>query len=61
MTNLSVREFEKINGTQMSCTRLKKHLTEMLANSAQCKAILECINHDTGEYRIVLEGVLENE
>ncbi len=31
----------------------------MLASSSQCQAILETINQDTGEYRIVLQGIIE--
>ncbi|MFQ5675968.1 MAG: hypothetical protein ACE5G1_08740 [bacterium] len=61
MANITVAELGKISATKLSGTSLKKHVTEMLANSSQCKAILECVNQDTGEYRIVLEGVIEKE
>ena len=61
MVNLNYKDLRKINITQLSCTNLKKHVTEMLENSSRCKAILECVNQDTGEYRIVLEGIIETE
>lgn len=61
MASITATELDKISSTGLSGTSLKKHITEMLANSSQCKAILECVNQDTGEYRIVLEGVIEKE
>lgn len=59
MGKSAVKELEIINTKQVSCTTLKEYIKDMLANSSQCKAILECINHDTGEYRIVLQGIIE--
>ncbi|NIR52036.1 hypothetical protein GWO43_25795 [candidate division KSB1 bacterium] len=50
---------EELNVTQLSCATLKNRIREMLDNSSQCKAILEGINPDTDEYRIVLHGILE--
>ena len=61
MVNSNYKELHRINITQLSCTNLKKHVTEMLENSSHCKAIFECVNQDTGEYRIVLEGNIETE
>ena len=61
MVNSNYKDLHRINITQLSCTNLKKHVTEMLENSSYCKAILECVNQDTGEYRIVLEGIIETE
>ncbi|MFQ5486590.1 MAG: hypothetical protein ACE5HS_03710 [bacterium] len=59
MHKVNVQDLENINTTKISGQTLKKHLMAMLASSSQCKAILECINKDTGEYRIVLQGILE--
>jgi len=42
-----------------SGSTLKKQISQMLAQSSQCEAIFQCINHDTGEYKIVLHGVLD--
>ncbi|MFQ5640401.1 MAG: hypothetical protein ACE5IR_20670 [bacterium] len=55
----SVEDFEVINARELSCEKLKEYLREMLASSSQCKALLESVNHDTGEYRIVLQGIIE--
>ncbi len=61
MVNSNFKDLQRMDITQLSCTNVKKHVTAMLENSSQCKAILECINQDTGEYRIVLEGIIETE
>jgi len=61
MVNSNFKDLQRMDITQLSCTNLRKHVTAMLENSSQCKAILECINQDTGEYRIVLEGIIETE
>lgn len=60
MSKINIEELEKLHSPYISSMTLKQHIIEMLANSTQCKAIIESINHDTGEYRIVLQGTLEN-
>ncbi len=61
MENSNFKDLQRMNATLLSCTNLKKHVADMLENSSHCKAILECVNQDTGEYRIVLEGIIETE
>lgn len=56
MTNPSIEETRL---TMRSGSTLKKQISQMLAQSSQCEAIFQCINHDTGEYKIVLHGVLD--
>ncbi|MFQ5864992.1 MAG: hypothetical protein ACE5IW_07175 [bacterium] len=60
MTKLNLNELDELLTPQISSETLKRHIIEMLSNSSQCKAILESVNQDTGEYRIVLQGTLEN-
>ncbi|MFQ6112759.1 MAG: hypothetical protein ACE5NG_01580 [bacterium] len=60
MAKMDLNELDELLTPQTSSETLKKRLIEMLTNSSQCKAILESINQDTGEYRIVLQGTLEN-
>ncbi len=60
MQSVFLKEIEDLNATHLSSAALKKRITEMLANSSQCRAILECINQNTGEYRIVLQGIIES-
>ena len=59
MSKLDFIELEKVNLTKLSGVTLKKQIASMLDNSSQCKAILETINQDTGEYRIVLQGIID--
>ena len=55
----NIKKYQRINTAHLSCATVKQHITELLANSSQCQTILECMNQDTGEYRIVLQGILE--
>lgn len=41
----------------VSANALRYYLAELLQNSETCHAILEKLNTQTGEYRIVLQGV----
>lgn len=59
MTNVLQNDLEDIDATQLSSISLKEHIGKILARSCQCKAILECVNKDTGEYRLVLQGILD--
>lgn len=60
MAKLNDTDLSKFYAPFLSSTTLKKHIVDMLTNSTQCKAILENINYETGEYRIVLQGILNN-
>lgn len=59
MDRENYQDLQKLSAMQMSGSALKQHVVDIVNNSSQCKVILECVNHDTGEYRIVLEGVIE--
>lgn len=59
MAKLNFRDLESLTLTKLSGASLKKQIVAMLASSSQCQAILETINQDTGEYRIVLQGIIE--
>ncbi len=59
MAQVKFTDLEKLNVTKLSGASLKKQISAMLENSSQCRAILETINQDTGEYRIVLQGIIE--
>ncbi|MFQ5708550.1 MAG: hypothetical protein ACE5HO_13925 [bacterium] len=60
MSEFDFKELEELQSLYFSSATLKKRIVKMLSKSTQCKAILESVNHDTGEYRIVLQGTLEN-
>jgi len=59
MTNFNVRDLEIIRNAKISSSTLKKQLGNMLQCSGNCRAIVESLNRETGEYRIVLQGTLE--
>ncbi len=59
MPQLELSNVMDLNLTKLSGVSLKKQIEKMLASSSQCKAILETVNHDTGEYRIVLQGIID--
>ncbi|MFQ5823942.1 MAG: hypothetical protein ACE5JB_07800 [bacterium] len=60
MVKININELDELLTPQIASETLKKNIIDLLTNSSQCKAILESINQDTGEYRIVLQGTLEN-
>lgn len=60
MTKFNIRDLEIIKNANVSSSTLKRQLTNMLENSTNCRAIVESLNRETGEYRIVLQGTLES-
>jgi len=59
MTKFDIKDLETIRNANVSPTVLKAKIASMLENSADCRAIVETLNRETGEYRIVLQGTLE--
>jgi len=56
MTKNKVQELESLRNTGVSASDLKQQLGNVLENSGDCRAIVESLNRETGEYRIVLQG-----
>jgi|GEM_PF-3075616 len=54
-------EHYQMHLNKLSGPSLKKQVTKMIVNSTQCQAIFECVNSETGEYKLVLHGVLDLE
>ena len=40
---------------------MRSKLNEMIVNSTVCRAKIESINTETGEYRVVLQGSIDKE
>lgn len=59
MTKFNVRDLEIIRNANISSSTLKRQIGNMLQSSDDCRAIVESLNRETGEYRIVLQGTLE--
>jgi hypothetical protein len=59
MSNFNIRDLEIIRNANISSSTLKRQINNMIQSSDNCRAIVESLNRDTGEYRIVLQGTLE--
>lgn len=59
MAKFDIKDLETIRNANVSPTVLKTKIANMLESSADCRAIVESLNRETGEYRIVLQGTLE--
>lgn len=59
MTKFDVRDLEVIKSAKLPYTTLRRQLTNMVESSKNCRAIVESLNRKTGEYRIVLQGILQ--
>ncbi len=40
---------------------LRAKLSELIVNSTTCRAKVDAINPETGEYRVVIQGTLDRE
>ncbi len=60
MIKFNIRDLEIIRNAKISSSTLKRQLGNVLESSGNCRAIVESLNRETGEYRIVLQGTLEN-
>jgi len=59
MTKFDVQDLQVIRNAKLSYSTLKKQLGNMVESSENCRAIVESLNRETGEYRIVLQGTLD--
>ena len=59
MTTFNIKDLEIIRNANISSSTLKRQINNMLQSSDNCRAIVESLDRDTGEYRIVLQGTLE--
>ena len=53
-----------LNGLEVKPTSpgaMRSKLNEMIVNSTVCRAKIESINPETGEYRVVLQGSIDKE
>ncbi len=59
MIRYTVRDLEVIKNANLSHSRLKRQLRKILESSGNYRAIVAGLNRMTGEYRIVLQGTLD--
>lgn len=55
----NIRDLEIIRNANISSSTLKRQINSMIESSDNCRAIVESLNRDTGEYSIILQGTLD--
>jgi hypothetical protein len=61
MTRFSIQELGSLESGHSSPGALRSRIGEMILGSTVCRAKVETLNPDTGEYRVVLQGTLDRE
>ena len=61
MKRFLVHEFPSLEGSPSSPNSLTSKLSAMIDSSTVTRVRVEGINHETGEYRVVLQGSLDLE
>ena len=61
MTRFRIHDLKALEVTPTSPGGMRTKVSEMIINSTLCRAKVESINQETGEYRIVLQGTLDKE
>jgi hypothetical protein len=61
MTPFKLQELHALETGSSSPGTLRSKIGEMILKSTVCRAKVEAINPDTGEYRVVLQGTLDRE
>jgi hypothetical protein len=61
MPRFRIQDVSTLESAPTSAGSLRAKLGEMIVNSTVCRARVENVNAETGEYRIVLQGTLDRE
>lgn len=61
MPRFRIQDLHTVENSPTSPGSLKTKIGEMIFSSTTCRAKVDAINPDTGEYRIVLQGTLDKE
>ncbi len=61
MTRFRIHDLQGLEMKPTSPGAMRAKLNEMIINSTVCRAKIETINPETGEYRVVLQGSLDKE
>ncbi len=61
MTRFRIHDLNGLEIKPTSPGAMRSKLSEMIVNSTVCRAKIESINPETGEYRIVLQGSIDRE
>ncbi len=61
MPRFRIQDVHTIENTPSSPASLRSKIGEMIVSSMNCRAKIEALNPDTGEYRLVLQGTLDKD
>ena len=61
MSRFRIHDLKTLEGMPTSPGSMRSKVGEMILNSTVCRAKVESINPETGEYRVVLQGSLDKE
>ena len=61
MPRFRIQDIQMIETAPTSPGSLRSKVGEMIINSTNCRAKIDSINPETWEYRVVLEGTLDQE
>ena len=61
MPRFRIHDLKSLEITPTSPGAMRTKVGEMIVNSTLCRAKVETVNPETGEYRIVLQGSLDKE
>ena len=61
MTKFNIRDLEIIRNANISSSTLKRQINNMIEGSENCRAIVERLNRETGDYSIILQGTLDTQ
>ena len=61
MARFRINDVHIVESSPTSSATLRNKLGDMILSSTTCRAKVEAINPETGEYRIVLQGSLDKE
>ncbi len=59
MTRFRIHDLKALEVKPTSPGAMRSKLNEMIVNSTVCRAKIDSINPETGEYRIVLQGSID--
>ena len=61
MSRFSIQEISSLETGPSSPGTLRARIGEMILSSTVCRAKVETLNPETGEYRVVLQGTLDRD
>jgi len=61
MPRFRVHDMKALEASPSSPGAIRSKVNEMILSSTVCRAKVENINPETGEYRIILQGTLDKE